>query len=234
MSNYALGLSPDRPYSFRNGARLKIDRAVDHVPIIEIFLNEEYGEIPDNSVVLDLGANVGTFSIYASATAKNVRVYAYEPLPAFFEALRQNVQMNDRENDIQCFNLAVAGEAATARLLLVGGEKVFFPTLVDAENGVGANQVSVACTTLSEIIETNQLAHVDLLKMDCEGAEYEILPGTPPSCLEKIHEIRMEYHDLDSQSRNVSSLKQFLMKSGYRITHFQATTEKNGVLWAAR
>jgi len=79
MYHYALGFVPTRAYEFRNGARLKIGRGVDHVPIIEIFLRRDYGTPPDDAVIVDLGANIGVFSIYATATARNARVYAYPP-----------------------------------------------------------------------------------------------------------------------------------------------------------
>src|SRR5262245_12868978 len=84
MWHYALGLVPTSPYRFRNGARLRIGRGVDHVPILEIFVREEYGGIADGSVVLDLGANLGAFAVYAATTARGIRVYAYEPSPDFF------------------------------------------------------------------------------------------------------------------------------------------------------
>ena len=64
--HYALGLIPRRPYRFRNGASVRIERALDHVPLIEIFLRQDYGRVTDGGVILDLGANIGAFSIYAA------------------------------------------------------------------------------------------------------------------------------------------------------------------------
>src|SRR5262245_26686629 len=97
MFHYSLGLVPDRPYHFRNGAKLQIDRGVDHVPIIEIFMRGDYGTVADGAVVLDLGANIGTFSVYAATSAKTVTVYAYEPVAQYFRRLRHNIQINGLE-----------------------------------------------------------------------------------------------------------------------------------------
>src|SRR5262245_3242896 len=91
MFNYALGIVPGAPYSFRNRARLQIGRGVDHVPIIEIFLREEYGAVTHDAVVVDVGANIGAYSVYAAMSARGVKVYAYEPMPAFYRLLQENI-----------------------------------------------------------------------------------------------------------------------------------------------
>ena len=230
---YALGLRPKRAYLFRNGAQLMITRGVDHVPILEIFLNEDYGVIPDDSIVLDLGAHIGVFTIYATTTARNVVVYAYEPNPDSGKALRANVRLNQRNQTVHCFDAAVALETGP-RKLYPGGGQFFFPSLVGATKGEDREQIVVPCVTLTEIMESNHLGHVDLLKMDCEGAEYEILYSTPPSHLERIAEIRMEYHNLDSDERHLEGLKRFFTGNGFTVTHLKPISGTNGTLWAKR
>ena len=233
MYNYALGVVPNTAYRFRNGAQLQIGRGVDHVPIIEIFLRKDYGDIPNDAVILDLGANIGVFSIYAATTARNVRIYAYEPMPDFFKLMQLNVKLNGLDKSVSCFNFAVAGDS-TNRELFVAGTDFFFPTLVSPGAEKNPTVTTVQCTTLPSIIDDNKLDRVDFLKMDIEGAEYEILYRTPASYFERIHEIRMEYHNLDAERQNVDSLKQFLIDQGYRITRQQANTPTNGNLWAQR
>ncbi len=145
--HYALGFTPAGPYRFRNGASLQIARALDHVPLIEIFLRQDYGQIEDRAVILDLGANIGVFSVYAASHARGVQVYAYEPWPAFFELLQANIRRNGQEKIVRCYNFAVAASPAN-RDLLVEGCDVFFPRLLGvAERPAGATQVhSVPCT----------------------------------------------------------------------------------------
>jgi FkbM family methyltransferase len=236
MWHYALGLVPEKPYRFRNGARLKIGRGVDHVPVIEIFFREDYGAMPSDAVIVDLGASVGVFSVYAAATSRNSRIYAYEPMPDSYRLAQENVRINGQEQAIRCFNHAVGGEAG-ARDLYVAGTDFFFPTLLGPDDTGGnaqAEHISVHCTTLAEIIEANGLDRIDMLKMDIEGAEYEFLYGAPARCFERIGEIRMEYHDLDGERRNVDSLKRFLEERGFQVTHEQAVSATNGNLWARR
>jgi FkbM family methyltransferase len=230
--HYALGLVPRKPYRFRNGAKLKIGRGVDHVPVIEIFFRKDYGDMPDGAVIVDLGASVGVFSVYAAATAHDVRLFAYEPMPASYELVRENIRLNAKENVIRAFNYAVGGQARD-RDLYVAGTDFFFPTLLGSGGGQ-AERISVHCTTLAEIMESNQLERIDLLKMDIEGAEYEFFYNAPSRCFLRIAEIRMEYHDLDEDTRNVESLKRFLEGHGFTVTHQQAVNPTNGNLWVRR
>ena len=231
--NYALGFVPDKPYVFRNGAKLRIGRGVDHVPVIEIFFRKDYGDMPSDAVIVDLGASVGVFSVYAAATARNVRLYAYEPMPASYALVQENIRLNGRADSIKAFNNAVGGDAGD-RELFVGGTDFFFPTLIGPDGTAQADRITVHCTTLEEIIGANRLDHIDLLKMDIEGAEYEFLYKAPPACFEKVREIRMEYHDLDEGERNLASLKTFLTRHGFTVTKEWANTPTNGNLWVRR
>lgn len=233
--HYALGLTPQSAYRFRNGASVQIARALDHVPLIEVFLRQDYGKIADKAVVLDLGANIGAFSIYAATTARSVQVYAYEPFPAFFELLQRNIRQNRLEETVRCFNLAVASDASN-RDLQTQGADLFFPRLRRETNAAAAPPQfrTVLCTTLSDILRVNALATVDLLKMDCEGSEYEILYSTPASIFSRIKELRIEYHNLSAPEENVQNLKRFLNASGYTVIHEKPISETNGNLWAQR
>jgi FkbM family methyltransferase len=232
MVNYAWGAVPDAPYVFRNGARVRIGRGVDHVPIIEIFLREEYGRVADGAVVLDIGANIGTFSVYAGTSARGVTIYAYEPAAGFFALLGGNVRLNGLERQVKCFNLAV-GADTRVRQLALESRTFSFPTLTPPAGDQGTRTVDVQATSLADILDGNALERVDLLKMDCEGAEYETLYGTPDQYLARIREIRMEYHQLPGERCNKEALAAFLQSRGYRIT-MVTPAQTNGTLWARR
>jgi FkbM family methyltransferase len=231
MYHYTLGLTPRAPYRFRHGERLHIGRGVDHVPIIEIFLRNEYGDIDPGSIVVDLGANIGTFAIYAAMNAPNVQVLAYEPMPEFFQLLQRNVSLNGLDGSIQCINSAVAADGAD-RELIVAASGLYFPTLVPRESATAIQSVRVPCTDLVSILDSHHLPRIDLLKMDVEGAEYDILYGLSPDAFQRIRALRMEYHNLPGDRQNVADLKRFLGRHRYTITHEQIATPTHGTLWA--
>jgi FkbM family methyltransferase len=234
MCNYALGLVPETPYEFRNRARIMIGRGIDHVPIIEIFLREDYGAVADGAVILDLGANIGTFSIYAATTARDVTIYAYEPMAEFYRLMKENIRLNRLGGTIKCFDSAVSSDTQMRELFIEGAD-LFFPSLVAPSLDGPTRKVRVSCTTLAEILDSNKLQRIDLLKMDCEGAEYEILYTTPARYFDRIREIRMEYHNLADDRSNREALATFLRGLGYEITLPQSTfTRTSGNLWARR
>ena len=72
-------------YTFRNGIKFKTEENVDVATIAVIFLKKDYGNIKRNSTVIDIGANIGVFSVYAGL--RNCKVYAYEPMPNTFMVL---------------------------------------------------------------------------------------------------------------------------------------------------
>jgi phenylpropionate dioxygenase-like ring-hydroxylating dioxygenase large terminal subunit len=78
------------------------------------------------------------------------------------------------------------------------------------------NFIDVPTTSLDKFISENKIKRIDFLKMDCEGAEYEILFGSRPETLRKISRISMEYHPIDSR-RNAGTLKKFLIKNGFEV-----------------
>jgi FkbM family methyltransferase len=147
----------------------------------------------------------------------------------FYMLLQENVRLNGLANTVRCFNCAV-GMDNRERELAVEGPAILFPTMIPPEAAKITRATLVPCTTLVDIIESNEIEHVDLLKLDCEGAEYEILYSTPSHYFERIREI----HVLARDCRNAESLAQFLRDRKYEITRMQPTSPAgtNGNLWA--
>src|SRR3989344_3542063 len=80
----------------------------------------------------------------------------------------------------------------------------------------------INCLSLKDIFDANSISVCHLLKMDCEGAEYEILYNAPDECFKKIKEIRLEYHNHESsQNNNGECLKNFLEKKGFTVKKFK-------------
>lgn len=74
-------------YIFRNGTKIKTKEGIDSATIMVVFIRKDYGDVEDNAVVIDIGANIGCYSIFAATTSKNTIVYAYEPMPETYDLL---------------------------------------------------------------------------------------------------------------------------------------------------
>ena len=140
---------------------------------IETVLAGEYeaGLFGENLAILDIGANVGSFSIWANLRWPNSTIHAYEPNPQTFEMLRRNVA---HLSNIQIHNSALwPTDKPTAP---------FFSRYAgDGEAGLTACAGRTFKTMPPEavfpvsIIHPNMLPHADIIKVDVEGAEWEIL-----------------------------------------------------------
>jgi FkbM family methyltransferase len=229
--NYIGFAHPTRIYELRTGLRIYTDEAIDAATIAVIFIKDDYGAVARDSVVIDIGANIGVFALYAAHTASGSTVYAYEPMPQTFSLLQKNIAENSLHNRIHAFPLGVAAQTGTRDFHLTDGSP--FNSLYEQSRSNGS-KVTITTTTLAAILHDNQLEKVDLLKIDCEGAEFEILYATPASVFEKITELRLEYHDHDGPNANHEALQQFMKTMGYRLTYFRADAGRCGHQWFVR
>ena len=69
------------------------------------------------------------------------------------------------------------------------------------------------------------------MKMDCEGAEFEILYSTSSEYLKRVEEIRLEYHDINDKNYNIENLIRFLEKNSFELVKFVELKKGVGVAW---
>jgi FkbM family methyltransferase len=138
-------------------------------PELPIFLSK----IKADSIVLDLGANVGTFSLKAAKiTQPNGKVIAVEPIPFIFDNLKTNVRLNGFQN-IVLINAAAADKDGEAKLNL-GINYHTSSSIVRAESG---NSILVKTVSIDNVLKLENIPKLDLIKMDIEGAEYLAIRG---------------------------------------------------------
>ena len=203
--------------------KFSVRSAMDVWSIKETFLDEfytKYGvQVQDGWTVIDIGAGVGDFSIYAAYSNPTATIYAFEPFPGSYELLRKNLVSNYIEN-VHTFQLAVWH--SDGELLLEGTENE--PLQITSETSDSGDEAIpesvVQATALDTILEKHGIEEVDLIKLDCEGAEYDILMKAPSSVLNMIKRIIMEYHDLDAE-RSHMQLVQFFENHGFRVRRFR-------------
>ena len=178
----------------RNGMVIHLsDNKNDIVTFVLVFCRKEYGNIGVRKTIIDIGANIGIFSIYAAWQGCE-KIIAIEPNTISYNTLVKNIEANDLQHKIAALHIAVSN---------VSGESIFIPRDSNPENVslafVNEQQLdsyeTVTTLSLPDIIKDSQLQQIHLLKMDCEGAEFQILLSMQASDLKCIENIVMEYHD---------------------------------------
>ncbi|MBI3159777.1 MAG: FkbM family methyltransferase [Chloroflexi bacterium] len=173
-------------------------RNADHVHwslIAEIFLGREYTpqgyEIKAGDIVVDIGAHKGVFVAYAAQFSPG-RVFAFEPDAENYTYLGQFVADNGW-NNVQVTPKAVWGNRS--RMKLYKAESSSRNSLTDRD--VISSHRLESFEEVEAISLQDALAGVDvvnLLKVDCEGAEFEIFRCAPAEVFDRIEKITMEYH----------------------------------------
>ncbi|MFH1446736.1 MAG: FkbM family methyltransferase, partial [Chloroflexota bacterium] len=176
-----------------------------------------YGTAIENGWrVVDIGAGTGDFTLYAALDHPDTLVYAYEPFPESFAMLEENIRNNHIEN-VKIFAEAVWSEPGQLTLDFSDGEPLQAPTQgSEMADELKAGQCRVPALALEKVLEQNNLIHLDLLKLDCEGAEFEILSEKSAKTLKRIERIIMEYHD-GYQGHHHRELVEFLCEQGFKV-----------------
>ncbi len=190
----------------RNGICVLVRAGTSDFRIIdEIFSLRVYERglsyVRKGSQVIDIGAHCGIFSM--AAAMRGADVVSVEPRADNFELLVENIRVNGFGGRVRAWNCAVVGPGRSAHreLYFIDGDTggaTFYPS-VHAQWPAWSNPESwrtelVRCVTLDSALCDLGAASCDLVKLDCEGAEAEILLGATDETLGRIGAIVMECH----------------------------------------
>ncbi|MEP1207426.1 MAG: FkbM family methyltransferase [Rhizobiaceae bacterium] len=207
----------------RSGHEIAISQHVDDVvTIFVVFCKEDYGTNFEGMTILDIGANIGIFSLCAALNGAK-KVVSIEPSVEAFATLQSNVENNSLNDIIAPMHYAISS---------ADGDVIPFPIQASPYNQMGANYsgadtADVETLTLKTLLDTCFSGNVDLLKMDCEGAEFEIFAATQPVDLARIKELKMEYH-----KEEYVDLLQRLKRDGFEVTFHQPGRQPStGTIW---
>lgn len=243
--SYKLRLKRPEEYRFVMrgiGAEVRIPAALLGT-FKEIFMTDVYrlqelrAAMPQDPIIVDVGANIGMFSVAMMSVLPEGRIHAFEPLPANFEYLERNARGAEAwGGSLHCHPKAVVGSGSPRKVVIYfDPARRYTPvaSVLEAFTKNNRESLEVEACSLDEIVKSNALPHIDLLKLDCEGAEYEILYDTSPATLLYIHRIVMETHDLDAEERCSEAMTRFLTKNGFEV-RTEAAGDGTSTLWAER
>jgi FkbM family methyltransferase len=197
--------------------------SVDH--IVREFQEDAYGldaiDFRPGDVVIDIGAHVGLVSLYLAKRHPDVRIHAFEPHPLNYENCVDNLRLNDVSN-VQPYRRAVTADGRALVLsglsTNTGGASAAFEMTGSIASG------PVESMTLDDIFD-EMLApgqRCRLLKIDCEGLEYEILPHA--RALDRVDYLVAEFHEAPSSVNGVNDVRATgLTGSGDELAEFCIT-----------
>ncbi len=183
--------------------------------------NGTYENLPlKDKTIIDIGACTGDTSIYFALKGAK-KIIAVEPFPKNFEILKKNIEEN-HFNKLIIPILAACGYSKK--------EILIDPNLHDGMRSVlheFSDGVKISTLTLEEIIKDFDISNA-ILKLDCEGCEYETILNSSSVTLQKFTDIQIEYHD---GSKN---LEEKLLSAGFLVSHAVIDNINRGHIYAKR
>lgn len=236
LANTRLG-RPEIRLQLRNGLTVITSNSDGaRVPIYEIFAEDSYeldhlmAGLPPNPVILDIGGQIGAFSLAVASHDPQARVHVYEASPVSAKFIRRNIEENALSHRITLHDCALAGERGTISFLDSGTANGL--NGVTVPGWVGATTIQVRAETFGDDIRSAGVA-ANLVKVDVEGAEYGIILNSDPGDWKEVKRVVLEYHPVDGHG--VDDLIGFFKTAGLvPEKQVPGRSEGLGLLWLIR
>jgi FkbM family methyltransferase len=212
------------------------DPSYDHNLDLKVF-NETWvenvyriheGHFSGKRVFVDIGANIGAVSIFVDSFNKNrdddqkIKVYAVEPEPNNLHLLNENIKNNPTEN-ITVVNNAIWHTKSMVSISNLGANS----SIVDLEK---ENKTDVLAITLENLFSIYNIKEVDVMKIDIEGAEFDLILNTSKKTLAKIKYLVLEF-DKSFDGRFGQMVEKLSKQFGIDIL---GSPERGGYIYANR
>jgi FkbM family methyltransferase len=231
---YMTSILKHNDYNFQIRENLEdpsYDHNLDFKVINETWIENVYrihqGQFFGGGVFVDVGANIGAVSLFVDSFNKDreddnkIKVYAVEPEPNNLYLLNQNIQNNPTEN-ITIVSNAIWHEEAMVSISNRGGNS----SIVDLEE----DSSEVLAITLETLFSTYDIKEVDVMKIDIEGAEFDLIINTPAETLAKINRLVLEF-DKSFDGRFGQMIEKLSKQFGIDIL---GSPERGGYVYANR
>jgi len=217
----------------------------------EVFRKETYRrpgfELRPGDTVVDIGANVGLFSLWAAPQV--ARIVAVEPT-SVADGLEDSIRLNGLRN-VSVMRCAVSDRRGTLELLEYPGfsgvthAATFQPArwgqrlikLLWPKEQEAPIKVACPCRTLEEVLREQGIDQVDFLKVDCEGGEYALFDTVNDATLAKISRIALEFHEIHP-SHDHRRIVRRLESAGFEVMVRRSLLDRyvlqTGMIWAHR
>lgn len=228
--SYVIGPRADLMVRTRTGLVLHCPNdPLDRWPIFEVMVDDAYHlgaltklDASEPLAVLDVGAHVGAFALELARRFPHSTVLCYEPNPRIAPYLRRNIQVNGMADRISVAQGAVSSARGRAILYDVGCESTILPGLrtTNSESEVDVVDFEEAINRLG--------GRADLVKLDCEGSEYDIALDTPEVTWRGVEQVLLEYEQ-PVNGRSWQVLRRRLEALGFEVRWHERRPEEPDV-----
>ena len=179
----------------------------------EILVDKDYKDLEKHLKetplpVIDIGAHIGIFAVYAAYLNSKLKIFAYEPDERNYKLAKENIKKNRLQN-VQIKNYAISD---------IDGEITFYVNEDSHNHSIFSGtkgQVEDQTITSRPLSKIAKAPKYSLLKLDAEGAEYPIILNSDDEVLKKFEMIYIEYHD-HQQGFTYKKLVQKLKNAGFK------------------
>lgn len=171
---------------------------------------------PDD-VIVEIGAHVGSWSIYLAQQVKNGELHVFEPMPTNYKKLVANIELNDLDN-VKTYAMALGESSGQATFYVPDTDAPVVGSLHD--HSLSQHQITVEVDTLDRRVEAMNRPPT-FLKIDCEGAEAMVLRGAAKTLAQSVRVIFIEVHPsfLANQNEDAGEMVDALIGQGFQIKH---------------
>lgn len=166
--------APLRRLSFRCGYEWEVSDSTSAYIFDEVFVRREYdcAELAGARTLVDVGANIGLFTLFGLMRSPNAKVFCVEANPTTFSILSRNLQRNQLSNVTARLFAAASVEGSVA--IYEAPESSGGASLFPGEH-LREAAVRVQARSLAAFLIENECLSIDVMKIDIEGAEYDVL-----------------------------------------------------------
>jgi FkbM family methyltransferase len=187
----------------------------------EIFVEKDYNFLSNSSfVVFDIGMNIGISSLFFALNKNIDKIYSFEPVSTTYNQALYNLELNSKySKKIETFNIGLGGLSRIEKVLYNSqakgncGIRLGLSPSIDKDN---SKEIEIEIIAVDEILPELLDKHLKqkiVFKIDCEGAEYEIIDKlSNNNLLKKIDILLIEWHDKGS-----NTIEEILIKSNFTI-----------------
>lgn len=220
--------------SFKN-LKIYIETSEEFFILKEVFVEKDYNLLSNEScVVFDIGMNIGISSLFFGLQKNVEKIYSFEPVFNTYQQAIYNVALNENlSSKIEAFNIGLGASTRVEKVLYNPqakgncGIRLEASLVIDKDN---SKEIEINVQDISTILPDLFAKHSQqkiVLKIDCEGAEYEILQKLSDShLLTQVDVLLIEWHDKGSEI-----LENILIANDFRVVS-RYLTSISGMIYA--